>query len=85
MTRQPKSTELDSIVQLLAEHGFEVMARAFQILLHEAMKLQRSPESRALCRQPWCEAVRLSELRYRRRLLLRSQSRCFPGSWRPRR
>lgn len=42
MTRQMQSTELDSIVQLLAEHGFDGMAQAIEILLNEAMKLQRS-------------------------------------------
>ena len=42
MTRQTQSTELDAIVQLLAEHGFEGMSQAIEILLNEAMKLQRS-------------------------------------------
>ena len=42
MTRQTQSTELDAIVQLLAEHGFDGMAQAIEILLNEAMKLQRS-------------------------------------------
>jgi transposase-like protein len=42
MTRQTQSTELDSIVELLAEHGFEGMAQAVEILFNEAMKLQRS-------------------------------------------
>ena len=42
MTRQTQSTELDSIVELLAEHGFNGMAQAIEILLNEAMKLQRS-------------------------------------------
>jgi hypothetical protein len=43
MTRQMQSTELDSIVQLLAEHGFDGMAQAIEVLMNEAMKLQRSP------------------------------------------
>jgi putative transposase len=47
MTRQTQSTELDSIVQLLAEHGFEGMAQAIEILFNEAMKLQRSEILRA--------------------------------------
>jgi transposase-like protein len=47
MTRQTQSTELDSIVQLLAEHGFDGMAQAIEILLNEAMKLQRSDALRA--------------------------------------
>lgn len=42
MTRQTQSTELDAIVQLLAEQGFEGMSQAIEILLNEAMKLQRS-------------------------------------------
>ena len=48
MTRQMQSTELDSIVQLLADHGFDGMAQAFEILLNEAMKLQRSEALGAL-------------------------------------
>jgi len=47
MTRQTQSTELDAIVQLLAEHGFEGMAQAVEILFDEAMKLQRSEALRA--------------------------------------
>jgi putative transposase len=47
MTRQTQSTELDSIVQLLAEHGFDGMAQAIEILFNEAMKLQRSEALRA--------------------------------------
>jgi len=42
MTRPTQSTELESIVQLLADHGFEGMSQAIEILLNEAMKLQRS-------------------------------------------
>ncbi len=48
MTRQMQSTELDSIVQLLAEHGFDGMAQAMEILFNEAMKLQRSEALGAL-------------------------------------
>ena len=47
MSRQMESTELDSIVELLAEHGFEGMAQAVEILFNEAMKLQRSEALRA--------------------------------------
>ena len=36
MTRQLQSIELDSIVQLLAEHGFDGMAQAIELLLNEA-------------------------------------------------
>jgi putative transposase len=42
MTRQMESTELDAVVQLLAEHGFDGMAQAIETLMNEAMKLQRS-------------------------------------------
>lgn len=48
MTRQTQSTELESIVELLAEHGFDGMAQAFELLLNEAMKLQRSDALGAL-------------------------------------
>jgi putative transposase len=48
MTRQTQCNALDSIVQLLAEHGFEGMAEAIEILLNEAMKLQRSEALGAL-------------------------------------
>ena len=47
MTRQTQSNELDSIVQLLADHGFGGMSQAMEILLNEAMKLQRSEALRA--------------------------------------
>ena len=42
MTHQEQSNALDSIVELLAEHGFEGMAQAIEILFNEAMKLRRS-------------------------------------------
>ena len=42
MTHQEQSNALDSIVELLAEHGFEGMAQAIEILFNEAMKLQRA-------------------------------------------
>lgn len=47
MTRQTQSNELDAIVQLLAEHGFDGMAQAIEVLMNEAMKLQRSEALRA--------------------------------------
>lgn len=47
MTRQTQSNELDAIVQLLADHGFGGMSQAMEILLNEAMKLQRSEVLRA--------------------------------------
>ena len=42
MTHQNQSNELNQAVQLLAEHGFEGMANAMQILFNEAMKIERS-------------------------------------------
>jgi putative transposase len=42
MTHQNQSNELCEAVQLLADHGFEGMANAVQILLNEAMKLERA-------------------------------------------
>jgi transposase-like protein len=48
MTHQEQSNALDSIVELLAEHGFEGMAQAIEILFNEAMKLQRNAALGAL-------------------------------------
>ena len=42
MTHKNQSNELNQAVQLLAEHGFEGMANAMQILFNEAMKIERS-------------------------------------------
>ena len=42
MTHQNQSTDLNEAVQLLANNGFEGMAGAVQILLNEAMKLERT-------------------------------------------
>lgn len=42
MTHQNQSNEFNAAVQLLAEHGFEGMANAMQILFNEAMKIERS-------------------------------------------
>lgn len=42
MTHQNQSSELCEAVQLLADHGFEGMANAVQILLNEVMKLERA-------------------------------------------
>lgn len=42
MTHQIQSTDLNEAVQLLADNGFEGMAGAVQILLNEAMKLERN-------------------------------------------
>jgi putative transposase len=48
MTRQIESTELDAVVQLLADHGFDGMAQAIETLMNEAIKLQRSDALGAL-------------------------------------
>ena len=42
MTHQSQSSELIEAVKLLAENGFEGMANAIEILLNEAMKLERT-------------------------------------------
>ena len=42
MPHQNQSSEVAAVVQLLANEGFEGMANAMQILLNEAMKLERS-------------------------------------------
>jgi transposase-like protein len=36
------STAFDDVVELLAEHGFDGMTQAIDILMNEAMKLERS-------------------------------------------
>jgi putative transposase len=42
MTHQTQANALDTIVELLAEHGFDGMAQAVTVLLNEVMKLERS-------------------------------------------
>src|SRR3954462_5986214 len=42
MTHQMQTTALDEIMELLAEHGFDGMARAVTVLLNEVMKLERT-------------------------------------------
>jgi len=42
MTHQQQSTAIQHVVQVLAEQGFEGMAHAIEILLNEAMKLERA-------------------------------------------
>jgi len=39
---QRNATALDDVVELLAEHGFGGMAQAIEILMNEAMKLERN-------------------------------------------
>ncbi len=41
MTHPNQSTAWDDLVQMLAEHGFDGMREAIEILMNEAMKLQR--------------------------------------------
>ncbi len=42
MTHEDQSTRFEDLLQLLSEHGFEGMAEAIEILMNEAMKLERS-------------------------------------------
>ncbi len=42
MTRPVESTVVDDVVQLLAEHGFDGLAQVLQMVLNEAMKLERT-------------------------------------------
>lgn len=42
MTHQLQSNELDQVLQLLCDSGFDGMAQAIEILLNEAMKLERA-------------------------------------------
>lgn len=42
MTHQLQSSPFDQIVQLLADNGFDGMAEAFELLLNEAMKIERA-------------------------------------------
>lgn len=42
MTHDFQSTTTHEAVQLLAEHGFDSMAQAIQILMNEAMKIERA-------------------------------------------
>lgn len=42
MPHQEHPTAFDQVVQLLADHGFDGMAQAMEILMNEAMKIERS-------------------------------------------
>lgn len=42
MTHHNECNALDQVVQLLAEHGFDGLAQGVEILVNEAMKLERS-------------------------------------------
>jgi len=50
MTHSQESTPFDLMIQVLDQHGFEGMARAIQILVNEAMKIERNE---ALGAQPY--------------------------------
>jgi len=47
MTRQEDSSRYEDILELLATHGLEGLARAMEILLNEAMRLERADFLRA--------------------------------------
>ena len=38
----PQSTPLESVVELIAEHGFDDIAKALELLFNEVMKLERA-------------------------------------------
>jgi hypothetical protein len=42
MTHPMQTTALDTITELLAEHGFDGLAQAVTVLLNEAMKTERA-------------------------------------------
>ena len=42
MTHQEHPTAFDQVVQLLADYGFDGMAQAMQVLMNEAMKIERN-------------------------------------------
>lgn len=50
MTRELQSTVVDEVVQLLAEHGFDGLAEVLEVVLNEAMKIERT---HALGAQPY--------------------------------
>jgi putative transposase len=51
MTRHhPESNLIDSVMQLLSEHGLDYMGESFRLLLNEAMKIERA---RALQADPY--------------------------------
>jgi putative transposase len=42
MTRELQSTAIDEVVQVLAEHGFDGLAEILEVVLNEAMKIERT-------------------------------------------
>ena len=63
MTHPPQFTGCREAIQLLAEHGFDGLAAALELLLNEVMKLERSevlqaaPYQRTEERQGLCQRV----------------------------
>ena len=48
MAHDVQSTRFDELLQLLSEHGFDGMSEAIEILMNEAMKLERAEAIGAL-------------------------------------
>ncbi len=42
MTHESQSTRFEELLQLLSDHGFDGMGEAIEILMNEAMKLERA-------------------------------------------
>jgi len=57
MTHDDQSTRFTDLLQLLSEHGFDGMAEAIEILMNEAMKLERAETLGAMPYQR-CESRR---------------------------
>lgn len=61
---EPNPTALNDVLELLTEQGFEGMANAMQILLNEAMKLERAefigaaPYERSAARRGWANGFK---------------------------
>ncbi|QDT24800.1 Transposase, Mutator family [Gimesia panareensis] len=63
MAHQQQSNNILDAVQLLADHGFDEMSQALQILFNEAMKLERSeylgaePYQRSVTRRSYANGL----------------------------
>ena len=72
MTHDEQCTAFDSMIQLLADEGFEGMAEAIAILVNEAMKIERSEalnaEPRRKPLQSWSRRSAPRDLRAYRQL-----------------
>src|SRR5712691_9522 len=61
---ESNATDLTQILELLSEQGFDGMANAMQILINEAMKLERSefigaaPHERSTTRRGWANGFK---------------------------